>query len=315
VSPNLSAGGNITSAWSSTTGFNVARSGLTAISYANNLYILGGYDGTNYLNDVQYAKINTDGTVGSWSYSTSLPTRLRQQDGFAANGFMYIFGGRSADTTCNSKTLVAPISANTTIASGNNPTGIGEWYETNIKYTGNRYGAAAVYNEGKAYILGGGCGSTLTYTGANRVMQTTLQSQPQVAKYSIMVDEDSDVTPTKWLVNGLDNSIGSRWYMKYRSSTVANDSWGQETNFGEITLGNPENYYPLDGSAANTTFARYYYLSVSIDSSIAFGYPEDVTRGPTISDLSIFYTADPSKRLRHGKTFTGGLLQPLDTPF
>jgi hypothetical protein len=40
-----------------------------------------------------------------------------------------------------------------------------------------------------------------------------------------------------------------------------------------------------------------------------------VTRGPTIDDISLFFTSDPSKRLRHGKTFTGGLLQPLDTPF
>jgi hypothetical protein len=56
-------------------------------------------------------------------------------------------------------------------------------------------------------------------------------------------------------------------------------------------------------------------MSVSIDSSKAFGYPDDVTRGPTVDDISLFFTSDPSKRLRHGATFTGGQLQPLDTPF
>ena len=157
ASPQLNSGGNITSAWSALTNFNVARSGTTAISYANNLYVLGGYTGSDYLSDVQYAKINSDGTLGSWKYTTSLPSPIRQADGFAANGYMYLFGGRTAATTCASKTQIAPISANTTIASGNNPTGIGEWYETNAKYNGDRYGASAVYSNGKAYLVGGAC--------------------------------------------------------------------------------------------------------------------------------------------------------------
>lgn len=389
VSPQLTSGGNITSAWSSSTAFNVARSGTTAIAYANNLYIYGGYTGSQYLNDAQFAtigyKIGTisqsgttvtgsgtswtsgmvgsslsypdgstvtitgytsgtsltvgvsktvsagsiytiqDGSVGPWTYTTSLPSRLSQAEGFAANGFMYLFGGRSADTTCVSNTIVAPISANTTIATGNNPTGIGEWFETSVRYTGDRYGASAVYNDGKAYLLGGGCGATITYTGANRVVQSTLQAQPQIAKYSRLIDTDTDVFPTGWLMNGLDNATGAEWYMRYRSMNdtdgVATDcgsadmsTWGQDTNFGKVTLGRVEGYTPKDGSGTNIDCARYYYLTMTIDSQRAYGYPEDVERGPTIADLSLFYVADPSKRLRHGKTFTGGEQQPLDTP-
>ncbi|MDQ2973545.1 MAG: hypothetical protein M3Q79_03630, partial [bacterium] len=327
ISPQLNSGGNIAAdSWvNDADTINVARNGNTVIAYANNLYNFAGHDGTNYLNDSQITQINSDGTIDSWSYTTSLPSRLRNADGFAANGFMYIFGGRSADATCVSNTIVAPISANTTIASGNNPTGIGEWFETNIKYSGDRYGNAAVYSEGKVYILGGGCGATVTYTGANRVIQSTLQTQPQIAKYSRFIDTDTDVFPTKWLMNGLDNSTGAEWYMRYRSMTdndgdatdcvSAMTTWGQETNFGKVTLGNPESYVARDGSGNNTNCARYYYLSVTIDSQQAYGYPEDVTRGPTIADLSLFFTSDPSKRLRHGKTFTGGEQQPLDTPF
>ncbi len=337
VSPQLTNGGDITSAWTSTTGFNVARSGVTAITYANNIYALGGStdNGTTITGDVQYAKINTDGTIssGAWSYTSSLADKLYGADGFAYNGFMYLFGGRSSAETCETNTIAAPISANTTIASGNNPTGVGEWFETNEKYVGSRYGAQAVYWDGKAYITGGGCGSTLTYTGANRVVQTTLLMQPQVAKYSRMIDTDTDVFPTKWLMNGLDNSTGAEWYLKYRSMTdidgivnpnedcgvtptsPAMSTWGTETNFGKVTLGNPEIYTPRDASNGNTNCARYLYFSINIDSTQAFGYPEDVTRGPTIADLTLFFTADPSKRLHHGKTFTGGELQPLNTPF
>jgi hypothetical protein len=314
ASPDLSSGGDIASAWTTTTAFTVSRKGHTAIAYAGNLYILGGFDNTNYLNDVQYAKINTDGTVGSWNYTTSLPQRIRNADGFAANGYMYLFGGRSDTAVCTSNTYVAPISANTTIASGNNPTGTGEWYQTNVRWTsGDRFGAMATYYEGKAYVLGGGCSGMEAPSSAT--LYSTLQSQPQTAKYSRMIDTDTDVFPTHWLMNGLDNSTGARWYMRYRSSTAATAAWGQETNHGAVTLGTPGSYTPLDGAGANTSFARYYYLSVTIDSSQAFGYPEDVARGPTIADLSLFFTSDPSKRLRHGKTFTGGEQQPLDTPF
>lgn len=325
ISPSLSSGGDITSAWT-TSGSNlsIARSGATAVAYANNLYVLGGYDGLNYLSDVQYSKLSTsDGSTGSWTYTTSLPGALSQSDGFAANGYIYLIGGRSNDSTCSPITLVAPISANTTIVSGNNPTGIGEWFATNQRYSGDRYGASAVYSDGKAYVLGGACGSgTLTYASPV-TQQTTVLSQPQLAKYSIMIDTDSDVFPRSWLLNGVDNSIGAFWQLRTRSMTNTTTSctspamttWGQETNFGSVVLGLPGVYTPKNGSGVNTNCARFYYFSIAVDSTQAYGYPDDVTRGPTITDLTLQFAADPSKRLMHGRTFTGGLQQPVDTPY
>ncbi len=628
ISPDLSGGGNITSPWAteSTNTPDVARSGNTVVAYANNLYSFGGHDGSSYLLDSQFTQINADGSLDEWTFTTPLPNVTRQADGFAANGYMYIVGGRSEETVCDSNTYVAPISANTTIATGNNPTGVGEWNETNVRYAGERYGNAVAYDEGRLYVLGGGClstnetvfdspgaavypvpagvssitvkmwgaggggaaggtrgsggsgggggfsqatlavtpaenldvyvggaggagayvsasgggggggghsevsragtnlliaaggggggggdnssftdggaggagggsvgvagsnsssaggggagtnasggaggsggqnsgsgggfesagdgangtsglggqdnggiaddgdggtanssgwagggggggglyggggggssasgdaggggggggsnyltgssqinsqgsgatpgnsgdparvgagagglggssyasglpgtngrviisyagANTMTMTGADRTTQTSLLSQPQLAKYSRMIDTDSDVFPTRWLMNGLDNSIGARWTLRYRSmhdldalvapnedcGTTPNmptmATWGQDTNFGDVTLGQPENYIPLDGGGGNINCARYFYFSVGIDASQTFGYPEDVNRGPTIADLSLFYVADPSKRLLHGKSFNGGLQQPLDTPF
>jgi hypothetical protein len=312
MSPIITTNSNLSGGWTSAGSLAIARYGHTSIAYANNLYTLGGYDGTNALSDVQYTKINSDGTIGSWTDTTSLPRPVYEADGFAANGFMYLVGGRSASSVCTTNTYVASVSANTTIASGNNPTGLGEWYQTNAKFSSDRYGAAVSYYDGNMYVLGGGCTSPLS---TNQYYKSSVRSQPQVAKYSRLMDTDTDVAPTKWLLNGLDNSTGARWFLRYRTSTNATQAYGQETNFGEVTLGTPGDYYPLDGSGANTNFGRYYYMSVTIDSSQAFGYPEDVTRGPTIADLTLFFQADPSKRLRHGKTYTGGQQQPLDTPF
>jgi hypothetical protein len=251
-----------------------------------------------------------------------LPRPLSQSEGFAANGYIYLLGGRSTDTNCEPITLVAPVSANTTIVSGNNPTGIGEWFNTNQRFSGARYGAAVGYSEGKAYVMGGGCGATVTYA-TPVTQQTTLLSQPQVARYSIMIDTDADVFPSKWLLNGVDNSVGARWQLNYRSMTnnptictsPAMTTWGQDTVFGDVTLGTPGAYIPRNAAGVNTGCARYYYFNVSVDSSRSFGYPDDFTRGPTITDLTLQFAADPSKRLLHGRTFVGGIQQPLDTPF
>lgn len=322
VSPQLSFGGDITSAWTTSTAFNVARTGAAVTAYANNLYLFGGNDGTNYLSDVQYTQINSDGTVDAWSFTKSLPGPLSDSVAVSANGYIYLVGGRSAAATCTPKAIVAPVSANTTIASGNNPTGVGEWYETNVIYSGDRYGAAVAYDKGKIYTMGGGCTAPLT---TNRHYYSSVNSQPQVAIYSRMIDTDTDVFPTYWLMNGLDNSIGARWNLSYRSMNdtdgVATDcgsadmpTWGQETVFGEVTLGSPQDYIPRDTAGNNINCARYFYFYINIDASKTFGYPEDVNRGPTIADLTLFFTSDPSKRLRHGKTFTGGEQQPLDTP-
>jgi len=324
VSPQLNSGGDITSAWSSaSTSINVARSGAAVVAYANNLYVFGGYDGANYLSDTQYAQLDAaTGNAGTWTYSTSLPKPLAQADAVAANGYVYLVGGRSSATVCDPDTHLAPISANTTIASGNNPTGVGDWYATNKRFTGARYGASAEYSDGKLYVLGGACGALLTYPTSNPVQQTALLSQPQVAKYSIMIDTDTDVFPNYWLLNGVDNAIGAQWQLKYRS--MANQqvatkcatmtTWGQETSFGNVTLGLPGTYTVKDGAGTDISCGRYFYFNITVDSSQAFGYPDDVSRGPTITDLTLQFTADPSKRLMHGRTFIGGLQMPDDTP-
>jgi hypothetical protein len=143
----------------------------------------------------------------------------------------------------------------------------------------------------------------------------TLQLQPQIAQYSLMIDTDTDVFPSKYLANGLDNGIGAAWFLSYQSSTNAANIWGQSTNAGKLALGTPGTYTPVDGSGVNTNFARYYMLYLKIDDQLAFGFPEDITRGPNIDDITLFFSSNPAKRLRNGKTFINGIQQPLDTPF
>lgn len=315
ASPSLSSGGNITSAWTTTnmTAFTTARSGHVAIAYGSTLYILGGYDGTNYLLDTQYAPINSAGEIGSWTPTEKLPLPVRQADGFAQNGFLYITGGRSTSTACTNNTYATPINANGTL---------GYWSQTNVRFTTARYGTSTAYYQGKVYLLGGIDCTTSTLTTTSSVVHSTLLFQPQIANYSLYIDADTDVFPTKYLANGLDNSDGARWLLNYRSATSGSGSscgsmtaWGQNTDAGSITLGSAGTYTPKNGSGVSTQCARYYFLRLTIDSQNAWAFPEDVSRGPTITDLTLFFTSDPAKRLIHGKTFIDGIQQPLDTPF
>jgi hypothetical protein len=296
------------------TAFTTARSGMALVAYGQTLFLMGGYDGSNYLFDTQYVNITGTGTIGTWAFGSSLPQAVRQGQGFAANGYLYVVGGRSAASTCTTNTYVAPING---YAPGSTSRfGIGGWSQTIVAFTAARYGQAVAYGAGKAYVMGGGCAAFVG--GSDRVYYSTLQAQPQVTNYSIAIDTDTDVFPSKWLLNGVDNGTGAQWILNYKSSTSSAAVWGQNTNAGTVTLGTPGTYTPLDAGGSNTnltTGARYYFLNTTVDASQAFGFPEDVTRGPTIADLTLQFTSDPSKRLHHGKTFTGGELQPLDAPF
>ncbi len=307
--------------WAATTNtFATARSGLSVIAYNATFYVLGGFDGTNYLPDVQFSKITNVGNITTaFAFTTNMPQPISNAVVYAANGFMYVIGGRSAATTCTNNTYVNNIIANSTIVNGNNPSGLGNWSQTSVVYgtaaSSARYGASVAYDSGKVYILGGGCSAMVGATPADKAYYSTIQAQPQIAKYGYVIDAGSDVFPSKTLFNGLDNGIGASWQLNYRSSTAAAAAWGQNTIFGKTTLGTPQAYVPVDSAGTNTNFSQYHYIELTIDVSQAFGFPEDVSRGPTITDLTFQFTSDPSKRLRNGKTFIGGEQQPLDTPF
>ena len=90
-------------------------------------------------------------------------------------------------------------------------------------------------------------------------------------------------------------------------------AYGQLTNFGDVTLAQPETYTVKNGAGTDISCARYFFMTISIDASKTYGYPEDIDRGPTLDNLTLFFKSNPGQRLLHGKTFIEGTQQPLDT--
>jgi N-acetylneuraminic acid mutarotase len=139
----INANGTIGS-WAATTSFPTARWGHTSFTYNGYMYVMGGTDDAVYLNDVQYAPINANGTIGSWAATTSFTTGRSSHTSVTYNGYVYVMGGTDG-TNYFSDVQYAPINANGTL---------GTWQSTTSFATG-RYGFTSIAYNGNEYNMGG----------------------------------------------------------------------------------------------------------------------------------------------------------------
>ena len=149
-------GGSLSSSWTATTSTLNALYGSSAVAYNGYLYILGGKNSSTYYNEVDYAPINANGSIGSWTATTSFTNGRYWGEATVYNGYIYIAGGCNAGTCSNTLNDVqyAPINANGSL---------GTWRST-TSFTTGVYGLTAQASDGYLYIMGGdGTGFTTTY--------------------------------------------------------------------------------------------------------------------------------------------------------
>ena len=108
---SINADGTIGS-WLSTTSLPLARGLHSCIAHNGFLYSIGGLaDPDIILTDVVAASINPDGSVGSWSSTSSLPSGRGYHASAAYGGFMWAIGGFDSGFTPISSVVVATIDA------------------------------------------------------------------------------------------------------------------------------------------------------------------------------------------------------------
>ncbi len=91
----LNSNGSVGSWTTSTNTLPQALGGATSVTYNGYVYVMGGDNGS-YLNTVYYAPLNSNGSVGSWTTSTStLPQGLYGATSVTYNGYVYVMGGWS----------------------------------------------------------------------------------------------------------------------------------------------------------------------------------------------------------------------------
>jgi len=83
--------------WTSITPLPDAYDGQSLVYASGYLYQAGGQSTSDGLLDgsnVIYAQVYSDGTIGSWSPTTSLPEAVDYHAGVAASGYVYVLGGQ-----------------------------------------------------------------------------------------------------------------------------------------------------------------------------------------------------------------------------
>ncbi len=303
----INANGTLGS-WTATTSLPVTTDLATSVAYNGYVYEIGGYNGSAITATIDYAPINSDGTLGSWTATTSLSVGTDQATSVAYNGYVYEIGGATATVD------YAPINSDGTL---------GSWTATTSLPAAISSATSVVYN-GYVYEIGG-------YTSAPvaTIDYAPLNVIPRIGYYSMLVNVGYgvDVTPVSILVNGSNTgnpgigglagvgSGGMQITYSNASTTCTTLSPEKYVNLIDNELTNPF-AMPLtnDGCGNTTAVGDDVFVRFTLDDSQTATFPDINGNHTTITGFNIFYHPASSMRLRGGATFSNGSLQSLDAP-
>jgi hypothetical protein len=282
--------------WSTTASFTGIRDVTQGFAANGYLYIMGGYAdaGTSY-NDVQYAKLNSNGAIASdsgcgtsWCFTNYMQGAVRAWGGaFYYGGNVCYVGGDNNVSGADNVVQCAPVNSNGTL-------GI---FQQTTAFATNVHNNKCTAYDGFAYCQG-------QFGLPNYAWYAPISSIPRKATYSRLFDLDTNVLPTKLLANGSLSSTNSKIQVNHKM--VATGS----TTFGSATL---TDSYILDSLITLAASERQYIqVSITLDDSGSAVFPDSSVTQTTITDLLLYYRPAPAKRLRGGKTFTGEQNRGLD---
>jgi N-acetylneuraminic acid mutarotase len=245
----INANGTI-GTWTTTTGFPTARRFHTSVAYNGHLYVIGGlissspYD----LFDIQHAPINADGTIGTWTATTSFPIARDSHTSVAYNGYLYILGGYGGSSL--NDVQVASINANGTI---------GGWTAT-TSFPIARYNHTSVAYTGYLYVIGGYGGSyrndvqfaLINAKGANAADNVDVIPCPDVAN-TLQVSKSGADAVISWTGVACADLANYRVYGATAYNASFPSAWA--------VLGNPSSP-PLNDAFSSSYVA---YRTVSVD--------------------------------------------------
>lgn len=115
----------------------------------NRVYLLGGYIGGDNSSTVYTAPINSDGTLGSWTTTSSLSQAVNQSQAIVTKNRVYLIGGFGSATV-----QTASINADGTL---------GTW-TTTTSLPATVYNSHAIVTKNRVYLLGGYVNSSVSST-------------------------------------------------------------------------------------------------------------------------------------------------------
>lgn len=122
--------------------------GITSAEVAiirDNIYIMGGHNGSGYLNTVYTCSINADGTLGTWSSSGNLTYAFGTGCSAVTNNRIYLFGGYTGSASMTS----------IMVANVNNDGSLTAWSTYSLSLPVGISHNRAVVTKNYVYIFGG----------------------------------------------------------------------------------------------------------------------------------------------------------------
>lgn len=173
------------------------------------LYVYSGWNGTggSDKNDIQYAQINADGTIGTWQTTTSFTIAARRSAGTTIyNNTVYLIGGSSGTPTVTDYqdiqyTKIDPAGMNT--ASVADPA-----------LVTTRWGAAGAVYGGRVYMTGGCTLATGSQSQSSFDDCDTPTSTAQSVESAVI---NSDGTINAWSTTGMVGMPIPRWNHKIQA--------------------------------------------------------------------------------------------------
>ncbi len=143
----LNSNGSVGSWTTSTSTLPQGLYGATSVIYNGYVYVMGGEVSGSYLNTVYYAPLNSNGSVGSWTTSTStLPQGLYGATSVTYNGYVYVMGGDNNNGSYLNTAYYAPLNTNGSV---------GSWTISSNTLPQALSGATSVTYNGYVYVMGG----------------------------------------------------------------------------------------------------------------------------------------------------------------
>lgn len=177
----------------------VATNGIrqhVAVAYGGYVYALGGNNasggGQTLTNDVRYAKINTDGSLGTWAsanLSTAFANPRYEHAGFAHNGYIYVVGGQIVgggylNDIQKAKICDGVITTDGCASGAGNVGKLGTWGSAGGSYgTQGRDGLGVAVYAGTVYVMGGNWNTNSTVS--DEISYASLNADGTVGTWSI----------------------------------------------------------------------------------------------------------------------------------
>ncbi len=297
---SLPFGASDVSTWLTTTVLPQTLAGHKTVSWNDRyVYMVGGYNNTNYVNTVYVATIQAGGITG-WTAQNPLPVALRDPAVVIGTNTIYVMGGRDGSQVYNT-IYYATINTDGTI---------GAWQTSAVTLPANLWGHTATYLMGYIYVIGGTSSmtentalNTVYYTKVNAL--NTLSSFTTGLALSAAVNRHSTVTyNNKLYVIGGYNNIGTRSSSVYYATPAINGaiaSWTLAAATLPVAL---SNHSAAVSNGLITVMAGA--TGATLSNTVYYTNP-DVLTWTTSSNVMYDYTKDGSAFTGNGQVYyTGG---------